>query len=66
MGNAGTIARFLTCFLANQKEAIYTLHAIYKQAVDVCNSPVDIQKNLLRQKNYEHIKPLLETIWPSL
>ena len=25
VGNAGTIARFLTCFLANQKEAIYSL-----------------------------------------
>ena len=45
-----------------QKEAIYTLHSIYKQAIDVCNSPEDIQKNLLRQKNYEHIAPLLEKV----
>lgn len=45
-----------------QKEAIYTLHSIYKQAIDVCNSPDEIQKNLLRQKNYEHIVPLLEKV----
>lgn len=45
-----------------QKEAIYTLHSIYKQAIDVCNSPDEIQKNLLRQKNYEHIAPLLEKV----
>nr|WP_298995573.1 DEAD/DEAH box helicase family protein [uncultured Polaribacter sp.] len=45
-----------------QKEAIYTLHSIYKQAIDVCKSPDDIQKNLLRQKGYKHIKPLLEKI----
>ena len=45
-----------------QKEAIYTLHSIYKQAIDVCKSPEDIQKNLLRQKGYKHIKPLLEKI----
>lgn len=45
-----------------QKEAIYTLHSIYKQAIDVCKSPDDIQKNLLRQKGYQHIKPLLEKV----
>ena len=45
-----------------QKEAIYTLHSIYKQAIDVCKSPDDIQKNLLRQKGYKHIKPLLEKV----
>lgn len=45
-----------------QKEAIYTLHSIYKQAIDVCKSPEDIQKNLLRQKGYKHIKPLLEKV----
>jgi superfamily II DNA or RNA helicase len=45
-----------------QKEAIYTLHSIYKQAIDVCSSPDDIQKNLLRQKNYEHIAPLLDKV----
>lgn len=45
-----------------QKEAIYTLHSIYKQAIDVCRSPVEIQKNLLRQKGYNHIKPLLEKV----
>lgn len=45
-----------------QKEAIYTLHSIYKQAIDVCKSPDEIQKNLLRQKGYKHIKPLLEKV----
>lgn len=45
-----------------QKEAIYTLHSIYKQAIDVCKSPEAIQKNLLRQKNYRYIKPLLEKV----
>lgn len=45
-----------------QKEAIYTLHSIYKQATDVCSSSEDIQKNLLRQKNYEHISPLLDRV----
>lgn len=45
-----------------QKEAIYTLHSIYKQAIDLCKSSDDIQKNLLRQKGYNHIKPLLEKV----
>lgn len=45
-----------------QTEAIYTLHSIYKQATDVCSSSEDIQKNLLRQKNYEHISPLLDKV----
>ncbi|MDB4107034.1 DEAD/DEAH box helicase family protein [Bacteroidia bacterium] len=45
-----------------QKEAIYTLHSIYQQAIDVCKSPDDIQKNLLRQKGYKHIRPLLEKV----
>lgn len=45
-----------------QKEAIYTLHSIYTQAIDVCRSPETVRKNLLRQKGYEHIKPLLEKV----
>lgn len=45
-----------------QKEAIYTLHAIYKKSIDICNASDDIQKNLLRQKDYEYIKPLLEKV----
>lgn len=45
-----------------QKEAIYTLHSLYGQAVDVCKSPNEVQKNLLRQVGYKHIKPLLETV----
>ena len=46
-----------------QKEAIYTLHSIYKQAIDVCNSPEEIQKNLLKDKSaYGHIAPLLENV----
>ena len=45
-----------------QKEAIYTLHSIYKQAVDVCESPESVQKNLLRQKAYDHITPLLDSV----
>ncbi|NER10043.1 type III restriction enzyme [Muriicola jejuensis] len=45
-----------------QKEAIYTLHAIYPQAIDLCKSPESIQKNLLRNKPYAHIKPLLEKV----
>lgn len=48
-----------------QKEAIYTLHHIYKQSIDVCRSPEEVQKNLLRQKSYEHIKPLLEKVSTS-
>src|SRR5690554_2728785 len=38
-----------------QKEAIYTLHHIYKQSIDVCRSPEEVKKNLLRLKSYEHI-----------
>jgi superfamily II DNA or RNA helicase len=49
-----------------QKEAIYTLHSIYKQAIDVCSSPEEVQKNLLRQKNYEHIGPLLDKVCKEL
>ncbi|WP_027078855.1 DEAD/DEAH box helicase [Maribacter antarcticus] len=45
-----------------QKEAIYTLHSIYAQAIDVCRSPVSIQNNVLRRKEYLHIKPLLEKV----
>ena len=45
-----------------QKEAIYTLHSVYGQAINVCNSPEEVQKNLLRQKDYAHIKPLLEKV----
>ncbi|MDG4714832.1 DEAD/DEAH box helicase family protein [Winogradskyella marincola] len=45
-----------------QKEAIYTLHAIYTQALDVCRSPENVRKNLLRQNGYLHIKPLLEKV----
>jgi superfamily II DNA or RNA helicase len=45
-----------------QNEAIYTLHSIYKQALNVCRSPEDVQKELLKKKEYEHIKPLLEVI----
>lgn len=45
-----------------QKEALYTLHSIYRQAINVCDSPEEVQKNLLRQKNYEHIVPLLDKV----
>ena len=45
-----------------QKEAIYTLHSLYDQAINVCKSPDEIQKNLLRQVGYKHIKPLLEKV----
>jgi type III restriction enzyme len=45
-----------------QKEAIYILHSIYKQAIDVSISPKNVQKNLLRQNKYKHIKPLLEEV----
>lgn len=45
-----------------QKEAIYTLHSIYAQAIDVCRSPESTQKVVLRRKEYLHIKPLLEKV----
>ncbi len=45
-----------------QKEAIYLLHAIYKRAINVCDSPEEIQKNLIRQKEYLHIAPLLDKV----
>lgn len=45
-----------------QKEAIYTLHSIYRRAINVCDSPDEIQKNLLRQKEYLHIAPLLDKV----
>ena len=45
-----------------QKEAIYTLHHIYKDAINIAKSPLDIQKNLLRQVQYKHITPLLEVV----
>lgn len=45
-----------------QKEAIYTLHSIYAQAIDVCRSPESTQKVILRRKEYLHIKPLLEKV----
>jgi len=45
-----------------QKEAIYTLHSIYRRAINVCDSPEEIQKNLIRQKEYLHIAPLLDSV----
>ena len=45
-----------------QKEAIYTLHHIYKDAINIAKSPLEIQKNLLRQVQYKHITPLLEVV----
>ncbi|MGC6413320.1 MAG: DEAD/DEAH box helicase [Bacteroidia bacterium] len=45
-----------------QKDAIYTLHSIYRRAINVCDSPEEIQKNLLRQKEYLHIAPLLNKV----
>ena len=45
-----------------QKEAIYTLHSIYRRAINVCDSPEEIQKNLLRQKEFLHIAPLLDKV----
>jgi len=45
-----------------QKEAIYTLHSIYRRAINVCDSPEDVQKNLIRQKEYLHIAPLLDKV----
>jgi superfamily II DNA or RNA helicase len=45
-----------------QKEAIYTLHSIYRRAINICDSPEEIQKNLLRQKEYLHIEPLLDKV----
>lgn len=45
-----------------QNEALYTLHSIYRKAIDVCNSPEEVQKNLLRQKSYEYIAPLLDKV----
>lgn len=45
-----------------QKEAIYTLHSIYAQAIDVCRSPESTQKVILRRKEYLHIEPLLEKV----
>lgn len=45
-----------------QKEAIYTLHSIYRRAINVCDSPEEIQKNLIRQKEYLHIAPLLDKV----
>lgn len=45
-----------------QKEAIYLLHSIYKRAINVCDSPEEIQKNLIRQKDYLHIVPLLDKV----
>ena len=32
-----------------QKDAIYTLHSIYRRAINVCDSPEEIQKNLLEK-----------------
>ena len=45
-----------------QQEAIYTLHAIYRQALNICKTPDEIQKNLLNQKEYKHIKPLVNKV----
>lgn len=45
-----------------QSEAIYLLHGIYKKAINVCDSPEEIQKNLIRQKEYLHIAPLLDKV----
>jgi superfamily II DNA or RNA helicase len=45
-----------------QKEAIYTLHGIYRKAINVCNSPEEVQKNLLKQKEYKFISPLLDKV----
>lgn len=45
-----------------QNEAIYTLHSIYKQAINVSQSPDDVQKELFRRVDYQHIKPLLEVV----
>jgi type III restriction enzyme len=45
-----------------QKEAIYLLHSIYKRAINVCDSPEEIQKNLIRQNDYLHIAPLLDKV----
>ena len=45
-----------------QKEAIYTLHHIYKQAVDICRSNEEFLNERLKQPSNSHIKPLLEVV----
>ena len=45
-----------------QKDAVYTLHSIYTQAIDYCRSPINVQNNLKRQLGYKHIIPLLEKV----
>ena len=45
-----------------QKEAMYTLHHIYKQAVDICRSDSEFIQQRLNEDVNKHIKPLLETV----
>ncbi len=45
-----------------KKKAIYTLHSIYRRAIIICDSSDETVKNLLRQKEYLHIAPLLNKV----
>ncbi|MGQ1783878.1 DEAD/DEAH box helicase [Saccharicrinis sp. GN24d3] len=45
-----------------QREAMYTLHSVYEDAVSISKADDKIQKNMLRQNEYKHISPLLEKV----